>query len=145
MHQESVMSIYLRMREKMLALGNSLLKNADDVNDAMQDTFCRVWSSRDRISECDNANGFVLMTMRNVCIDNIRGRKYTVEMPDELMPADEAADDRQENSGDEIYAVVSEIINHELSEIQRRIMRMRDVEGYSYAEIAKIMRMEGKP
>lgn len=142
MQQESVTSIFQLMRHKMRALGNALLKNPDDVDDAMQDTFCRIWKCRDKISECGNAGGFVLTTMRNVCIDSIRNRGSESQMPIELMPDSEIEDDRAEDAVKDVYDDVVAIISRALSDTQRNIMRMRDVDGMAYSDIARIMHME---
>lgn len=142
MQQESVTSIFQLMRHKMRALGNALLKNPDDVDDAMQDTFCRIWKCRDKLSECGNANGFVLTTMRNVCIDSIRSRASEAQVPIELMPESEIEDDKAEGAVKEMYDDVMAIMRRELSDAQRSIMRMRDVDGMDYSDIARIMHME---
>lgn len=130
------------MRHKMRALGNALLRNPDDVDDAMQDTFCRVWKSRDRLSECGNTPGFVLATMRNVCIDNIRSRASVAQVPIELMPDSEIKDDKDRDAIKDVYDDIVAIMSSQLSDTQRDIMRMRDVEGMAYSDIAGIMHME---
>ncbi len=143
MNPESVTNIFQQMRHKLWMLGNALLKNADDVNDAMQDAFCRIWNNRDNIDDGDNPKGLVLTTMRNVCIDNIRSRAYAANISLECVP-DEDIEEEQAESGtdDDMYADVISIMQRELTAAQCRIMHMRDVEGRSYADIANEMGME---
>lgn len=142
MQPESLTYIFQQMRHKMLALGHTLLRNSDDVNDAMQEVFCRLWCYRENIAESDNANGLVLTTMRNVCIDNIRRRSYSTNVPVESVADTEIEAEQSESDIDDMYADVMEIMNQSLTETQSRIMRMRDVEGLAYSDIAEIMGME---
>lgn len=142
MRPESLTYIFQQMRHKMMALGHAMLRDSDDVNDAMQDVFCRLWSYRENIADCDNANGLVLTTMRNVCIDNIRRRSYCSNVPVEYVADTEIEAEQSESDIDGMYADVMEIMNQSLTETQSRIMRLRDVEGMAYSDIAAIMGME---
>ncbi len=142
MQSESLTSVFQLLRHKMRALGNALLRNPDDVNDAMQDAFCRIWNDRDKIREDSNADGFVLTTMRNVCIDNIRCRGHAYNVSPELLLDSESEPDTDTDDADDVYADVMNIIQRELTETQRSIIRMRDIEGMAYRDIAEIMHME---
>lgn len=142
MRPESVIYIFQQMRHKMMALGHVMLRDTEDVNDAMQDAFCRIWNYRDNIVDGEDANGLVLTTMRNVCIDNIRSRAYAANVPIEAVADDEIETEPRAADADEMYADVIGIMKQSLTETQGRIMHMRDVEGMAYSDIAKIMHME---
>ena len=75
--------------------------------------------------------------MRNICIDSTRRRRI------ETVPIDEQHDTTyEENTHDkceELYIEVKSIIDRELTPQQKRILELKDIEGYSIEEIAEML------
>lgn len=104
-------------------------------NDAMQEAFASLWERHDSI-ELDKCKGFLLTVTQRKIIDSIRHDKRSVSL-------NEVQDNTPTTSPlDNIDT--SDTINialQQLSEQQRIILTLHDIEGYSYKEIAQMQKM----
>lgn len=109
------------------------------VDDALQDAFVRLWSRRSDFDSATAVEGVAVTTVRNICIDTLR--RDAVRRHDDIDDNPSAAavtedygDDRQERR--ELYGEVTELIDKELSERDRRILYLRDRDGWEMDDIA---------
>ena len=97
----------------------------------MQDVAERVLRKQEGLQEVENIDAFLTRSVRNACIDRVRRRKDTTpkipEVPDEKSP--EGWSDRQ---------LVHKALAR-LPEKQRLAVHLKDLEGYSGKEIARIL------
>lgn len=136
MNSEQIASIFVRLQSRLRAVGTSILGRSDAVDDALQDTFCRIWTRPSHHIAEDSAEAYIMTSMRNVCIDTQRRQGKSNTLTDDLPDTDE------DDCVQDIYDDVMRIVNRELSPVQRRILHLRDVDGADYATIAEIMGME---
>ena len=115
----------------MFRLACSILGRSDEAQDMMQDVAERVLRKQDGLQEVENIDAFLNRSVRNACIDRLRRRKDTTpkipEVPDEKSP--EGWSDRQ---------LVHKALAR-LPEKQRLAVHLKDIEGYSGKEIARIL------
>ena len=115
----------------MFRLACSILGRSDEAQDMMQDVAERVLRKQDGLQEVENIDAFLTRSVRNACIDRLRRRKETTpkipEVPDEKSP--EGWSDRQ---------LVHKALAR-LPEKQRLAVHLKDIEGYSGKEIARIL------
>ena len=115
----------------MFRLACSILGRSDEAQDMMQDVAERVLRKQDGLQEVENIDAFLTRSVRNACIDRLRRRKDTTpkipEVPDEKSP--EGWSDRQ---------LVHKALAR-LPEKQRLAVHLKDIEGYSGKEIARIL------
>lgn len=115
----------------MFRLACSILGRSDEAQDMMQDVAERVLRKQGSIQEVENIDAFLTRSVRNACIDRLRRRKDTTpkipEVPDEKSP--EGWSDRQ---------LVHKALAR-LPEKQRLAVHLKDIEGYSGKEIARIL------
>ena len=115
----------------MFRLACSILGRSDEAEDMMQDVAERIIRRSGRIRDVGNIDAFLTQSVRNACIDRLRRRRDTTEkipeMPDDKNP--ESWHDRQL-----IHKSMAK-----LPERQRLAIHLKDIEGYSTAEIAKIL------
>ena len=115
----------------MFRLACSILGRSDEAQDMMQDVAERVLRKQDGLQEVENIDAFLTRSVRNACIDSLRRRKDTTpkipEVPDERSP--EGWSDRQ---------LVHKALAR-LPEKQRLAVHLKDIEGYSGKEIARIL------
>lgn len=109
------------------------------VDDALQDAFVRLWSRRSDSDSATAVEGVAVTTVRNICIDTLR--RDAVRRHDDIDDNPSAAavtedygDDRQERR--ELYGEVTGLIDKELSERDRRILYLRDRDGWEMDDIA---------
>ena len=115
----------------MFRLACSILGRSDEAQDMMQDVAERVLRKQGSLQEVENIDAFLTRSVRNACIDRLRRRKETTpkipEVPDEKSP--EGWSDRQ---------LVHKALAR-LPEKQRLAVHLKDIEGYSGKEIARIL------
>jgi RNA polymerase sigma factor (sigma-70 family) len=110
------------------------LKDSDRANDVVQDAFEKLWRN---VAEIDTgvAKSWLFTTAYNQMIDNLRRESKMV--------LTESHDDRNllyEGS----YSDLGELLNLALERLpgqQKRVILLRDYEGYSYKEISEITGM----
>jgi len=127
-----------------------LLGNREDAEDIAQETFMRAFSAIGRFQPRAKFSTWLLTIAKNLSLNLLRderrrGRDVHVatvleqEMQAvELVPSDDPRPDetlRQDERADRVRRAL-----FELSDIHRSIIVLRDFEGMTYEEIAKVMR-----
>ncbi len=132
MNSDILTSTFMRLRSRLKASATRLLTYDSDAEDALQETFCRLWQRRATIEDPSQAEGLSIIAVRNTCIDNLR-RKQPVTSSVDMM-ADIIAED--DNDRENLYDAVKSIIDTKLSEREKVVIKMHDIQGYDYDEIA---------
>ena len=133
---EQFKSDIISQRQKLLAVAWKILANEADAEDAVQEVFLRLWSIRDKLGTISNPGGFAMQTTKNICIDKLRTQRTTVDAEDVFLGFDEKTPYHKTEKMDSVN-LIRKIIDT-LPELQRKIILMRDVEGYELQEIADI-------
>lgn len=133
---DTLTTTFTSMRQRLLAMAERITGNRDEAADAVQDAFVRLWKHRDNIGTEQAAAGMSVTAVHNMSIDVVRRRaaRPTVAVDE---ARDMAADDTRPADRDEAYAQVAAIIEHELSPVQRSIVRLREYEGLDFDDIAR--------
>jgi|ERR1035437_386724 RNA polymerase sigma-70 factor (ECF subfamily) len=125
----------LNHSDKLFRLAKSILRNADAAQDAVQELIMKLWEKRKQLDAVENMQAFVMRSMRNLCLDTIRQRHEEDELPVEFEYVE--PNPYQQAEQKDLASKVHRIIDN-LPELQRTIIRMRDVEGMELSEIAYI-------
>ena len=123
------------LSDKFFRLAKSILRNADSAQDAVQDLIAKLWEKRASLDEVENIQAFTMKSMRNLCLDAIRQRHDELEIPPEVEYV-ELNPHQQVEQNDMIQRI--KLMIDCLPELQRTVIRMRDVEGLELSEIAYI-------
>lgn len=137
MELEKFKLVVVPLREKLQNFARSILTNDIEVEDAVQETFLRLWNARTQLNNHPNVGGFAMQTLKNICIDKLRAERYNVSL-DNVNLAENTITPYTYTEQHDNATIIRKIIDS-LPETQRRIMLMRDVEGYELEEIADIM------
>lgn len=126
---------YQRIRGRLAAMASAMLGNTADVDDTLQESFCRLWRRRGDIRDNASAEGMLMTTVRNTGIDMLRRRT-----PSEPADSDERLmaieDNTDTDACDGLLAEITALIDEQLTERQRLILYQRDRYEWSYGEIA---------
>lgn len=136
MNLEQFKSEIIPLRQKLLLFAWKMTGDEADAEDTVQETLLRLWSMREQLGGMANPAGFAMQITKNICIDKLRTHRTTVDPEDFYMGSDEQtpySETEKKNSVDIIRKIIED-----LPELQRRIILMRDVEGYELQEIAEI-------
>ena len=139
MSDKTLTTVFTKLRKKFLNMAMTILPDEEDAADALQDAFCKLWPRRDTINDEAKAEALTGVTLRNICIDKTRKRKLPT------IPLDEEHDTINNESTyserEDKYNRVKAIIDNELTELQRRIIELEEIEGVEITEIARRQQM----
>lgn len=128
----------LPVSNKLLRFATRFLKDEDEARDVVQDIFLKLWQKREQLAEIENIEAFAMRMTRNRCLDIIRAKK--------VVPIDAETDRKLKEETVDVHVKVeiSESANQivqiikKLPDLQRRVMEMRDLQQFTYEEIAEM-------
>jgi RNA polymerase sigma factor (sigma-70 family) len=136
MSNETMKALDLPFKDKLYRFALNIVGNTFDAEDIMQELMIKIWNRMEQFNEIENKEAWCMTVTRNMAIDKTRNRKVHVQDISEyhhLKDADETPDKKMEI--DERFGTIMALVN-QLPEKQKMIIHLRDVEGYSYQEIA---------
>ena len=115
-----------------------ILRNQEEAEDAVQEVFIKLWNMGRKLEEYKSIGALATTMIKNFCIDQIRKKKHFIQeesegkdfqnpgsaSPYELMESRE--------SEDILYHIIDQ-----LPDIYKDAIRLREMEGLSYEEIAE--------
>ena len=116
----------------------SCCRDSDRSRDAVQEAYAELWEKRDRI-EAGRCKGFLIMVAQNKLRDAYR-HDLTVSTTHETMKAEQETATNPTDTIDLRDALNKAMA--QLTEQQRTILTLHDLEGYSYDEIASMMKTQ---
>ena len=92
MNAEQFQHRFLPLRQILYRQALALLGNEMDAEDAVQETYLRLWRQAERVTGMEQAEGFFVQTLRNVCLNIIRSRRNVsgIETLDKCMEEDDS-------------------------------------------------------
>jgi RNA polymerase sigma-70 factor (ECF subfamily) len=138
MSTDKMKSLELPFKDKLYRFALNIVGNTYDAEDIMQELMIKIWNRMDQYSAIDNKEAWCMTVTRNMAIDKTRNKKVTMHDISEyhhLRDNDITPDKKMEI--DERFGNIMELVN-QLPEKQKMIIHLRDVEGYSYQEIADL-------
>ena len=136
----------LPVKNKLFRFAMRLAGNPADAEDLVQDVLIKVWDRRGDMHAYRNVEAWCMRLVKNLFLDGIKSKRHqtTDRLPEgdwqEEVPVHGHTPYQQTELNDTMQKVHRLIEN--LPPRQRQIIHLRDVEGYSYAEIAEIMQMD---
>ncbi len=143
LHRRYVASIYRLVRRK---LGDALL--AEDI---AQETFMKALRMMDRVDESFNFGGWVHTVARNLCFDELRRRQRDLRADDgveeeagellaNLPSTSKSFDPVLVQESNEMRRQVWAVAQR-LPEKYRLVLTLRELQGFSYRKIARVMKI----
>lgn len=127
----------LPLRAKLLNYTRKLTDEPEDAEDAVQEVLLKLWNKRLELEQYRSIEAFAMTLTHNICIDMWRCKRNDTLSLDIVQAASPTGTpERLLEIKDEIR-LMHEIIDS-LPNLQRTIMRMKDIEGYETDEIAEI-------
>lgn len=111
------------------------LCDRDNAKDIVQDAFLRLWMKLDTVEEA-KCRSYLFTTAHHLIVDRSRRRKFTARFEDSYA---NLLTSYQPQAG------VKDAVDRALDTLpltQRSLVLLRDLEGYSYQEIAEITGMD---
>ncbi len=128
----------LPLKNVLYRLALRLTLSREEAEDIVQDTLVKVWNRREEWTDIASIEAYSLAVCRNLSLDRLRKADARAQALDEGRAADEAVDPYEGMLVRDRLEIVRNIVNR-LPEKQRSCMQLRDFEGRSYREIAKVL------
>ena len=129
--EEEIRNAVLKYSDMLYKICIVILCNEQDVQDAIQDTFCRYMEKRPTFRDAEHEKAWLIRVATNICRDMIRFRlRHPKVCIDELADSLTTAAPEQRETLEELL---------ELPVKQKMAVYLHYVEGYQIREIADIL------
>lgn len=137
---DDTMKLVMPFKDKMFRYAYNIVKDQFLAEDVVQEALVKIWKKRDQLIEIEKKEAWCVTIARNLAIDKLRSakKKRTTDITEQYGVSDNDPNPERKAILKDALAQVTEIMNT-LPENQREIVYLRDVEGYTYAEIAEIL------
>jgi RNA polymerase sigma-70 factor (ECF subfamily) len=127
--------------DALYGLAWHLCANTSDAEDLVQDTYARALAGASRFEEGSNLRAWLFRILRNCFIDRARRRNVVLEIPDDTIDA-VAPETWDAAALEQLRYVMADEVARAIASlpIEQRFVVYLDVEGFSEAEIADILR-----
>jgi len=122
----------LPFSDKIYRLSFRLLNDREMAKDIVQTIFCKLWESRDKMDSIGNKEAFIITVTRNACLDKIRLFKDNTEIK-----YFHKVTEPQYEVNEYVEMIKTVIVT--IPEIQRKVIELRDIEGFSFGEISAML------
>lgn len=149
-HTEAFESLILKYEKKIYNLCLYMLKDSEEAYDAAQEVCLKIWRQLDKFEGNSKFSTWIYRITTNQCLDILRKNKKRSQ-DISLFQSNEEDDQEWLLEGEKSTTEVSETIEkkelqeilsraiHELKEEHQVVLILRDLENYSYEEIATIL------
>jgi RNA polymerase sigma-70 factor (ECF subfamily) len=129
----------LPMKDKLFRFALRLLRDVQEAEDAVQDVMVRIWSKKEEWGQWQNLEAYCMRATRNTCVDRMRRQRIhqvQEERAGEIRSSDRDPHEKMmdKETGQRIRKCMEE-----LPENQQMVIQLREMEGFSYNEIAEIL------
>lgn len=140
MQQEEFIKKIVPIKDKMYRLAKRILISHDEAEDAVQEVFAKILKDTAILKSVKNHEAFAMTMIKNYCLDRLKSKQASNLTLVHSNYTQETRSLEKQIEAEEGAGMVFEIIK-KLPEHHRIILQLRDVEGYEYQEIAKIVEM----
>lgn len=127
----------LPLKDRLYRLALHLLKSPHEAEDTLQDVMVKLWDKRKQLNEYRSVEAFAVTITKNLCFDRLKSKKHKYHLDVQELEVDSGKDDpfREIELSDSMKVMIEAF--HSLPEQQRILITLREVEGYSYEELAE--------
>lgn len=126
------------LKNRLFRIVKRLLNDFETSEDALQEIMIKLWDKRNELEKHPNLEALAITITKNYCIDILRSKKIIpMEMNEEILEH-HSDNPEMELEKSEVYKVLNNAISR-LPDLQKLVLQLKDIEGYSYEEIAKIL------
>ncbi len=128
----------LQQSRKLYGFAFRILRNQEEAEDAVQEVFIRLWKMGEKLDQYENVDALATTMTKNYCIDQLRKQKHLQGNP---TANDELQTNTSSSPHEQLERIESDAIIHriigDLDEKYRLVIMLKDIDGFSYEEIAE--------
>lgn len=127
----------LPLKDRLYRIAIHMLKSVEEAEDALQDVMVRLWDKRDQLKEYRSVEAFAVTVTKNRCLDKLKSKKHKLHLDVQELEMDSGFESpyKKLELSESMKVMVRAF--QELPEQQRLLITLRDLEGFSYEEIAE--------
>lgn len=127
----------LPLKDRLFRIALGMLKSVEEAEDALQDVMVKLWNKREQLSIYSSIEAFAVTITKNQCLDRLKSKKHKNQIDIQNMELDSGFLNPYKSL--ELSESMQVMMNafQGLPEQQRMLVVLRDVEGFSYEEIAE--------
>lgn len=141
MKQSDFLKAVLPFKDKVFRLAKRLLVSTEEAEDATQELYFKLWKNKQKLSEYKNVEAFAMTMTKNYCFDRLKSKQASnlTLIHSNYKEKDTSLDKKVEHndSVEKVHKLIED-----LPEQQKIIIQLRDIEQYSFDEIAKMVDMK---
>lgn len=143
---EKIIELY---EKKVFSIIYHMTKNESDIPDIAQEVFIKIYKNLSKFKKQSSLYTWIYRITVNVCIDEMKKKKKVIYLNDTIKTEDGEYEVQIADDGKSLEETIEEketrikLKNYikELPEKQRIILILRDIKGFTYMEIAEILKM----
>lgn len=124
--------------QKMYRYALSIIKDKDIAYDVVQDCLEKIWRKKATLEQVALPEAWAMRIVRNQCLDWFRKSRYDVSPENHQIDGHYNADDRILFDDQEMWL---EKTLDSLPRKQKEVFLLRDIEGFTYQEIAETLEL----
>jgi RNA polymerase sigma-70 factor (ECF subfamily) len=131
MNEKEFNQTVVELTNRVCRFVDKLLMEEEVAKDIVQEAFIRLWENRKNIPK-EKAKSWLFTTSYRMALDHSKQRSKFSEIGDYRI--------REEKANFDLKKVIDDSLML-LSDVQRSIVLLRDMEGYTYEEISEILQL----
>lgn len=127
-----------KLSRKLYGCAFRFLRNQEDSEDAVQEVFVKLWKLKEKLAGYNSIDALATTMIKNYCIDQIRKQKNNDRLEDskEFGIQFMTPSPYEQMEIIESHAIIYNIIEN-MPCNYKDIIKLRDIEGFSFEEIAE--------
>ena len=141
MKQSEFLNLVMPFKDKLYRLAKRLLVSTEEAEDATQEILLKLWSGKNKIESYNNVEAFAMTMTKNFCLDRLKSKQAGNLTLVHSNYVDSNASLQDQAEVKDSLEWIQKIIQS-LPEQQKIVLQLRDVEGYEFEEIEKLLDMK---
>ena len=131
----------LPMKDKLYRLAFRLLQNVQEAEDVVQEIMIRIWTKRKEWGQWESMEAYCMISVRNSCLDRLRKQRLRPVQESKARDIRSPDKDPQEKIMAKEAMIQIRKCMDELPQHQQLVIHLREIEGFTYNEIADVLDM----
>lgn len=127
----------LPVKDRLYRIALSMLRSVQEAEDTLQDVMVKLWDKRGQLDKYRSIEALAVTITKNQCLDKLKSKKHKNQLDIQEMEIDSgfATPYRRVELSDSMSVMIRAF--ESLPDQQRLLISLRDIEGFSYDEIAE--------
>ena len=140
--EKTFTNVFQRLNRRLLHLARGILGNEMEAQDAVQESFCRMWERREQMGSEGEVAAMITTTVKNVSIDTLRRQSHTGTIDIDEVAEPPSTTEAETNEAEERFRRIEALIESELSPTARHVLRRREYDGADFDTIAQELNLQ---